>query len=314
VFQDANADREVAIAAAGNGGMFMTHEELDAQLPIRFENGLYLDSKEALAYGERLSSTYRTAEPFPHIVIDSFLPAALANQILEHFPDEEKMANEVNFEMGYAGLHKRQIAPSDCDEFCRTCFAFLNSAPILEFLEALSGIKGLIPDPYFSGGGFHEISSGGLLGVHADFRLHMKLNLARRLNVLIYFNPGWQTEWGGQLGLWDQSRKNEVQKIDPLFNRCVVFNTDAESYHGHPDPLACPPDVKRRSIALYYYTASPAIRDEIPAVSTMYVPRPGEKLGVRFEALKGRMENHLKDWLPPVVVRAIRKAKAAARQ
>jgi hypothetical protein len=290
----------------------MTTKALNAQLPIRFVKGLYLDSKEARACGERLASAYRAAEPFPHIVMDDFLPTALATEILEHFPDEEK-ANDVNFEMGYAGLHKRQILPYDCDEFCRNCFAFFNSAPILGFLEGMTGIKGLISDPYFAGGGFHEISPGGMLGVHADFRLQTQLNLSRRLNMLIYLNPGWRTEWGGQVGLWDKTRKNEIQKIDPLFNRCVVFNTDAQSYHGHPDPLACPPDVKRRSIAIYYYTASPAIRDEIAADSTMYIPRPGEKLEVRYEAFKGRMYNHLKDWLPPVVIRAIRKAKSASR-
>jgi 2OG-Fe(II) oxygenase superfamily len=291
----------------------MTTIELNAQLPIQFENGLYLDSKKAQVYGERLASAYREAEPFPHVVIDGFLPAALATEILQHFPEDEK-TNDVKFEMGYAGLHKRQILPSDCDEFCRNCFAFFNSAPILRFLEAMSGINGLISDPYFAGGGFHEISTGGLLGVHADFRLHTQLNLSRRLNMLIYLNPGWRTEWGGQLGLWDRTRKDEVQTIDPAFNRCVVFNTDATSYHGHPDPLACPPDVKRRSIALYYYTASETIREEIPADSTMYVPRPGEKLEVRFEAFKSRMYNHLKDWLPPVAVRAIRKGKTARKK
>ncbi len=290
----------------------MTTIELNTQLPIRFEKELCLNSKEAKAYGERLASTYQAAEPFPHIVIDDFLPAALTTEMLEHFPREEK-THDVNFEMGYAGLHKRQILPYDCDEFSRNCFAFFNSAPVLQFLEAMSGIKGLISDPYFVGGGYHEISTGGLLGVHADFRLHMQLNLSRRLNMLIYLNPGWQTEWGGQLGLWDRTSKNEVQKIDPVFNRCVVFNTDAQSYHGHPEPLACPPDVKRRSIALYYYTASAAIRDEIPADDTMYVSRPGEKLSIRVDAFKSRMDNHLNDWLPPVVVRSIHRAKRAGK-
>jgi hypothetical protein len=163
------------------------------------------------------------------------------------------------------------------------------------------------------GGGFHEISTGGLLGVHADFRLHRRLNLSRRLNMLIYLNRDWRIEWGGQLGLWDRTGKREIQKIDPLFNRCVVFNTDAHSYHGHPEPLKCPSDVTRKSIALYYYTASEAIRDEIPANSTMYVSRPGEKMDIRFEAFKGRMNNHLKDWLPPLLVRAIRKVKHVGR-
>lgn len=287
----------------------MTPTPLSAQLPVQLEAGLHLQLDDARAFGRQFSSRYQSAAPYPHIVIDDFLPPVLATEILRHFPADPK-AHDVNFEMGFAGHHKRQILPYDCDEFVRTLFAFMNSAPIILFLEELTGIKGLIPDPHYTGGGFHEIATGGLLGVHADFRLNKELNLARRLNILIYLNPGWRTEWGGQIGLWDPTMKIEAEKIDPVFNRCLIFNTDAQSYHGHPDPLQCPPDVKRRSIALYYYTASPSIRDEISADSTMYVPRPGENMSVRLNAFRGRMRNHLKDWLPPVLVRAVRNAKA----
>jgi hypothetical protein len=90
---------------------------LNAQLPIQLEKGLYLDSNEAHEYGGRLVSAYRAAEPFPHIVLDDFLPPAFAAEVLEHFPDEDR-ANDEHYEMGYAGLHKRQILPYDCDEFC----------------------------------------------------------------------------------------------------------------------------------------------------------------------------------------------------
>ena len=39
-----------------------------------------------------------------------------------------------------------------------------------------------------------------------------------------------------------------------MCNRAVVFNTTDWSWHGHPEPLRCPPGWTRRSIALYYYS------------------------------------------------------------
>jgi len=90
--------------------------------------------------------------------------------------------------------------------------------------------------------------------------------------VLVYLNKDWQEEWGGKLELWDTQMKACEKKVLPVFNRCVIFNTDADSYHGHPEPTTCPEDVFRRSIALYYYTeeAQPFRR------ATHYMVRPGE--------------------------------------
>jgi hypothetical protein len=193
-------------------------------------------------------------------------------------------------------------------------FGFFNSAPLLQFLEGLTGIAGLIPDPYFNGAGFHEIAKGGLLGVHADFRIHEKLHLQRRINLLLYLNPVWDKSWGGKLELWDRGMKAAVRSIEPLFNRCVIFNTDATSFHGHPNPLDCPATVTRKSIALYYYTASDRIYEDMPSHGTVYRSRPSDSLKTRLEAGKLRAHNYLlKDWLPPVVFRGLRSVYRLAR-
>jgi Rps23 Pro-64 3,4-dihydroxylase Tpa1-like proline 4-hydroxylase len=90
--------------------------------------------------------------------------------------------------------------------------------------------------------------------VHADFNRHEKLNLDRRLNLLLYLNRDWKEEYGGHLQLWTRDMGRCVVKVLPVFNRCVVFSTTDFSYHGHPDPLTCPPGRTRKSIAMYYYT------------------------------------------------------------
>lgn len=271
-------------------------------LPIDLPNGFKLDPSQARAIGESLSSEYCFAEPFPHIVLENFLPQDVIAGLIEHFP-KDKLSSDVVFDAGYAGHHKRQVLPADCDDFCRRAFDFFNSQPFLEFLEGLSSIEALLPDPYFIGGGFHEIGRGGKLGIHADFRINNKLHLSRRMNVIVYLNEDWREDYNGSLELWSRDMTNKVKSVAPVVNRCVIFNTDADSYHGHPEPLTTPDGVLRRSVALYYYTASKAIYEEVPNRSTMYAARPGDAEANRREAAALRREQHLAEWVPPAVLR-----------
>jgi len=272
-------------------------------LPIELKDGgLSLGYTTARAIGEGLAHEYCFAEPYPHIVLDNFLPPAIAQLALDHFP-EDALRSDTVFEMGYAGLHKRQILPEDCDSQARALFHFFNSQPMLEFLEGLSAIEGLIPDAYFMGGGYHETGRGGKLGVHADFRINQRIHLHRRMNLIVYLNKNWKDEYGGFLELWDKSMASKCKSVAPVFNRCVIFNTDADSYHGHPDPLTCPPDVLRRSIALYYYTASKEIYNEVPNVGTMYQARPNDDRNTRREARSLKVQQYVRQWLPPALLR-----------
>jgi 2OG-Fe(II) oxygenase superfamily len=273
-------------------------------LPIDTHDGLRLDAANARSIGESLSAQYCFAEPFPHIVLDNFLPEAMAHAALENFPREVLKSDRV-FDMGYAGFHKRQILPEDCDGPARSMFHFFNSQPFIEFLEGLSAIEALIPDPHYIGGGYHEIAAGGKLGIHADFRINTRLNLSRRMNVIIYLNEGWKEEYGGCLELWERDMSTKRETVMPIFNRCVIFNTDEDSYHGHPDPMPSPDGVFRRSIALYYYTASKAVYDEVPNKSTVYQSRPGDSVENRREARSLRVDEHLREWVPPALLRYV---------
>jgi len=282
-------------------------------LPIDLSAGFKLDPAQARAIGESLSADYCFAEPFPHIVLDNFFPSDLVGALATHFPAELNPGDRV-FDMGYAGLHKRQIAPIDCDDFCRRAFDFFNSRPFLEFLEGLSAIDALIPDPYFLGGGFHETTAGGKLGIHADFRINERLHVNRRMNVIVYLNPDWKDEYNGFLELWKRDMSEKVRSVAPVWNRCVIFNTDADSYHGHPDPLTTPDGVARRSLALYYYTASKAVYDETPNMGTMYAARPEDDLQTHREARALRSDQHLEQWVPPAVLRYSRSLMRRVRK
>lgn len=124
-----------------------------ATLPVKLSEGLHLDPILAKSFGEQFANAYQNTAPYPHIVLDDFLPAALAERILEEFP-AQPMAGDKHYAGGYTGAGKRQVSPIDCNEYLRNVFCFLNSSSMLQFLEGLTGIKGLISDPYFNGGGF----------------------------------------------------------------------------------------------------------------------------------------------------------------
>ena len=250
-------------------------------LPITLFPEFDFDQSAATTFGLSLAKAYVQATPFPHIIIDNFLPRDLIASICAHFPSEQ-VRNEILYERGYKGHHKRQISPSDCTPYLRTVFNAFNSSPMLQFLEKLTGIEGLISDPYFIGGGLHETRKGGSLGVHSDFRINKKLNIERRLNAIIYLNEDWHEDYGGHLEFWDLDMNTCLKKILPIYNRCVIFNTDKDSNHGHPEPLTTPQHITRRSIALYYYTSAPVTANATQRNQTHYKPRPQDRLSIQY--------------------------------
>src|SRR5712692_1477694 len=211
-----------------------------------------------------LRAQYNSADPFPHVVIDGLFDDVALEAVLREFPDPQSMRwTEFNSpqekKLGYS--YDRSTVSKVVRDFLND----MNSFEMLLWLEALTGIDGLISDPYFGGGGIHQIEPGGFLKVHADFNVHPKLKLDRRLNMLIYLNKDWKEEYGGYLELWDRDQKSCRHRILPLFNRTVIFSTTDTSFHGHPHPLTSPPGVTRKSVSLYYYTAGrPAEERSVP--------------------------------------------------
>lgn len=219
------------------------------------------------------SPSYRSAEPFPHIVLDDVLTPAAFKDAVEVFPgikDEFwKGYLHVN-ETKYCNVYPDTWAPhlqAVAKDFCSPRF--------VTYLEQLTGIDNLIPDYTMDGGGLHQTLRGGHLNIHADFTTHHQHpNWARRVNILLYLNEEWHDDWGGKLELWDKDMTACQGKVTPAGNRMLVFTTDVDTFHGHPDGLTCPPDVARRSLALYYFTEeSTAVRR-----STNYQARPEDGL------------------------------------
>lgn len=193
-------------------------------------------------------------EPFPHWTFDGLWPDDLLDRVEAEFPpltDQRWVRYDNDRELKQEG-NRRVLGPDT-----PATVAMLNalaSQDALDWLGRLTGIDGLSCE--IEGGGMHQIPPGGKLGVHADFNRSRVTGRWRRVNLLVYLNRGWDDAWGGHLELHDDT--GCVRTIAPVFNRTVVFVTSERSWHGHPRPLACPPDRCRRSIAAYYFTDAPA--------------------------------------------------------
>ncbi len=200
------------------------------------------------------NADYRSAAPFPHVVIDDFLETDAANALARCFPSPDD-------DMGWDhyGAENYEVKMSSAREELfplplRRAIHELNSGVFVSFLEQLTGIEHLLPDPHLAGGGLHLTRRGGHLGIHADFNWHERLQAHRRINLLIYLTPQWTDACGGELELWDRKAVGCERVVAPLFNRAAIFDTTSDSFHGHPKHWAS--DANRQSIALYYYTSS----------------------------------------------------------
>ena len=209
-------------------------------------------------------SNYALANPFPHIVIDDFIPEDLALQCynkmsqhqqwmfdtMEGYPEDERDSQVNKWGTPFDTDSKNRLE-SDMPAVWK-CLQYFNSRPFLLFLENLTGIKDLIADVDFEGGGIHKIKNGGRLELHSDYNKHPNKDIWRRINLLLYLTPNWN--YNGHLDLYEKEPLVKVKSILPTFNRAVIFNTTDDSIHGHPIPLICPDEVSRYSFALYYFT------------------------------------------------------------
>jgi hypothetical protein len=215
---------------------------------------------------------FKDNDPFPHIVFDNFLPADVAELLAAEYPDPNDRS--VNWKThSNANVSRKFVEDVGSMSLALRLLANATaSRHFLLFLEALSGIDCLLADPYFIGGGAMATGAGEFLKIHADFDWHHKLQAHRRLNALLYLEPSWKPEWGGELELWSKDMSKKVQSVIPIFNRLVVFEVRDDSNHGQPQPLKCPPGVFRRVFSAFYYTSRKSDADWDAPHFTLYKP------------------------------------------
>lgn len=227
---------------------------------------------------ERLRRSAREAVPFPHVLIDDFLEADFAREVVRCWPTYEDAARMGKEFRSVNERNKVQVTDSACfPPALRELDEALASVDFRRSLSAIFQIPDILADADLIGGGLHQTGPRGRLDVHIDFNYIEARKLHRRLNILIYFNPGWRPEWGGQLELWNRDVSKRIKVFDPVFNRCVVFETSDISYHGVTE-VKCPQGAVRRSFAGYYYTIAAPVQWNGESHTTIFKARPEESV------------------------------------
>ena len=244
-----------------------------------------------------LSFDYRSAVPFPHLVLDNLFSESLLDRVIRELPplgDAHWVRHDDD--------HLRQLnlrSALDLGEAGSQLVAFLHSARFLYFLSEVTGIRDLLPDPYLQGAGYHMIPRGGKFDVHVDRNVAYSTGLIRRLSLLIYLNRDWKHEYGGQLELWSKDGKRPEVIIEPTFNRMTIFEITDENYHGVPAVVRCPKGRSRNCFVAYYHTAQPQGIKLMTPHTSIYGP---ESYGQN----KPIVWQWIKDLVPPILMRVAR--------
>lgn len=247
--------------------------------------------KEKLAQlAQSEAENYSTALPFKHGVYDDVFDPEILDTILSEFESvqDQWKSFDTKYEKKLQYNRDENLPP-----VTRAFIHNLNSEPFIEFLRDLTGIQGLMADPYLVGGGLHNIPRGGKLGIHIDFNQHKIMNVYRRLNVIIYLNKDWREEYGGHFELWREQNGGCEKKVLPIFNRMAIFDTTGKSFHGHPEPLACPEDRSRRSLALYYYAAKDSGQQSNSKHGTVFLDEDGRRDALKKKGVLAKLKTKL---------------------
>ena len=245
-----------------------------------------------------LSFDYRSATPFPYLILDNLFSEDLLDQVIQELPplgDAHWVRHDDD--------HLRQFnlrSAADLGEAGSQVVAFLHSARFLYFLSEVTGIRDLLPDPYLQGAGYHMIPRGGKFDVHLDRNMAYSTGLIRRLSLLIYLNRDWKHEYGGQLELWSKDGQRPEVIIEPTFNRMTIFEITDENYHGVPAVVRCPKGRSRNCFVVYYHTAQVREDKDLRAHTSIYGPRS-------YAQSEPKLWQFVKDLVPPVLLRGLRK-------
>lgn len=221
--------------------------------------------------------------PYGHLIIDNFLSNDLSEQL---YLDIMSLKNDSSTVWNsYTNPLENKYVYNRWDRLPKSLYSFflaIGSDLVVKHMERISKIDMLVADAGLHGGGVHMHGNGGKLNVHQDYSIHPKTDMQRRLNIIFYLSKDWSEEWGGGLGLYHDDPVNDVHTdlekvVDCIWNRAVIFDTAPGSWHGLPDPIECPEDKLRLSLAYYY------IR-----IPTKDAPKRG---AVRFAASENQKNN-----------------------
>jgi Rps23 Pro-64 3,4-dihydroxylase Tpa1-like proline 4-hydroxylase len=218
-------------------------------------------------------------------VIDDVLPVDIATSIWRAFPAVDKMRLLSSFrEHKYTSKSLDTMDPLIHDAL----FAFQTSEVIAE-VARITGIRDMVGDPKLYAGGISAMTKGHFLNPHIDNSHDFEGKRYRVLNLLYYVTPGWMSEFGGNLELWDDRVRKRIE-IPSVFNRLVIMETNQTSFHSVNEVKV---EGTRCCVSNYYFSPhSPNGKDVFHI--TFFQGRPEQPLRRLLSAADGYARNLLR--------------------
>lgn len=202
-------------------------------------------------------------------VIDDLFPAAVAEQIRNAFPPPDQMRLLHSFrELKYTSKSLEKFPRTITD----ATFAFQDQG-VIDAISRITGHNDVVGDPLLYAGGISAMAKDHFLNPHIDNSHDYEQRNYRVLNLLYYCSPGWKAENGGNLELWNDD-VTEAVEIPSLFNRLVLMETNAGSWHSVNKVVA---DDLRCCVSNYYFSPHSPNGYETSHV-TFFKDRPENKI------------------------------------
>ena len=202
---------------------------------------------------EKLRIQYDSHPYYGKIDIPNFLPEEVTEQCsneLENLPLElgKKFTRKGSAMWEYNNLTDTPIQEQLVN--------VLHSSQFISWVEKVSGVNRLIPDPHLIGAGYMKSFAGDTLKIHTDFNWVEELHLHRAVSIIIYFNKDWDKQWGGALDFYDFNKQNKVSSTMPAFGNMLMWTYHNLVFHGMERPMTCPDNVSRKGIRIFYYKSN----------------------------------------------------------
>ena len=218
-------------------------------------------------------------KPYRYVVIDNFLNGDIAHQLSGDYPNIEdsrwyKFRDKIGdiknvLEQGMYGISNVE----DMSKLWLNILLDLNSKEFCTVLEKITGVDGILPDTYNDIGqwtGLRMMDKDSYQIIHSDARLHPHLKIEKKLTIVGYMNKSWNVEDNGCLEIWNNDMTECFERVEPLFNRIVLFENTKTSYHGVPEVNNC-----RKSFSISYLRDTKDFKEIRP--KALFVKRPYEK-------------------------------------
>lgn len=252
-----------------------------------------------------LRTTYKTAKPFPHVVIDNLFSAEMLEKLAQESPAMGP-GQWINVEQDGLEQTIRMRSAVDLGSAGSQFVSLLHSAAFLFLLSEITSVWQLLPDPYLQGGGHALMRRGGYFKVHSDRSVAYDTGLTRRLAMIVFLNKDWKSEHGGQLELWNDAATACEASVEPAFNRTIIFEIAHPNFHGVPTPLTCPEDQVRKSFLVYYHTVGINGNQAVKPHTSIFAPG-------FYKRKKNTMHLFAEQVMPPILVQMVRRWRNRSR-